>query len=662
MSNYENLIGQVLDRRYQIVKIIGSGGMAVVFEAMDLLNNRPVAVKILKDEMSSDIQAVKRFINESKAVALLSHPGIVRIYDVVISKDLKYIVMERVQGITLKSYIEKKGALSLQEILSYSEQILRALAHAHSKGIIHRDIKPQNILLLKNGRIKVADFGIAKLPGAGGVTMTDKAIGTVYYISPEQASGQAIDPRSDLYSLGVCMYEMATGTLPFMAENPLSVAMMQVHDAPRPPREIVPALPFGLEQVILGAMEKDPNRRFQDATQMLRHVTQLRTDPAFVFHTKRVKRPEPERREQPSDAAEATETSPLEPIRRILDPKAAKKSPMKKKRKQSTSMFPIIMGVAVAFLIICIVCGYVLLSAFLDMQERLQPITVTVPNVVGEVLSEELISGYDDSLYSFQIKYVQSDDFEENTVVEQDPDAGATRKVQADVSKCVIVLTVSCAEDSMMLPDFTITDHRVAEQRLIDWGIKVTKVEEHNSLIDEGHVIRTDPEIGTPLKEGDEVILYVSCGPELNSVTVPDFVGKTTSEAYELMTDSKTGILLKVGTITYEYDDKVEAGRILQQSKAPKSTVVLGTAIDFVVSLGAKPPESELPETKAPEESKAPEETKEPSETQAPSENTGSTENSGSTENGGGSENQGTDTPATPSETEASGEEGANQP
>ena len=272
MELYEKYVGLVFDNRYRVERIVGIGGMAVVFKATDLLMRRTVAIKILKDEISADEQAVQRFKHEYRAVAMLSHQNIVNIHDASVRDNIKYIVMEYVEGITLKNYMQHREVLNLREIISYTTQILRALDHAHKKGIIHRDIKPQNIMLLKNGVIKVMDFGIAKIPNAETVTMTDKAIGTVYYISPEQVNGSPTDARSDLYALGVMLYEMATGSLPFSAETPVSVALMQVNDTATPPREINPHIPVGLEQIITRAMEKDPDARYQSAEEMLRRA------------------------------------------------------------------------------------------------------------------------------------------------------------------------------------------------------------------------------------------------------------------------------------------------------------------------------------------------------------------------------------------------------
>ena len=359
MENYEKFIGQVFDNRYKIENVIGVGGMAVVFKAVDLLMRRMVAVKILREDISADEPSVQRFVNESKAVAMLSHPNIVNIYDVSVRDDVKYIVMEYIEGITLKSYIQRRQVLSFKEVVGYSIQILKALEHAHQKGIVHRDIKPQNIMLLKNGVIKVMDFGIAKLPNTDTVTMTDKAIGTVYYISPEQASGDPIDARSDLYSLGAMMYEMATGSLPFDAESPVSVALMQVNDTPTPPREVNSHVPPGLEQIILKAMEKDPSVRYQSASQMLSQLQKLRENPNVVF--------------KPTTS---------EKFKKFFSKKF-------KKSKGSRGMFPMIMGIFVSFLIVFAVCGIYIFNSVLNSSSQKGYETITVDNFVSSRYSEE---------------------------------------------------------------------------------------------------------------------------------------------------------------------------------------------------------------------------------------------------------------------------------
>ena len=280
---YEN---NILDDRYIIDKLIGVGGMAVVFRARDTyLNNMTVAIKILKDDAATDEIVVKRFKNESKAEGMLKHNNIVAVHNVSVKGKIKYMVMEFLYGLTLKSYLVAKGEpLRFEEVVSYSAQILRALSEAHRNGIIHRDIKPQNIMLLENGRIKVMDFGIAKLPDAETITVTDKAVGTVYYMSPEQANGKKnIDTRSDLYSLGAMMYELATGQVPFKGETPIAVLFKHMQEDVVPPRQINPSIPVGLEQIILCAMSKDPANRFQTADEMLGYVKRLQADKKIKF-------------------------------------------------------------------------------------------------------------------------------------------------------------------------------------------------------------------------------------------------------------------------------------------------------------------------------------------------------------------------------------------
>ena len=284
-EKYEKIVGSVLDDRYRLDELIGVGGMAVVYRATDVsVNNQVYAIKMLKEEASCDEVVVKRFKNECRAESLLKHKNIVAVYDVNVKGELKYMVMEYVYGMTLKKYlVGNNGPLELDEILSYISQVLRALRVAHNEGIIHRDIKPQNIMVLGDGKIKVMDFGIAKLPNAETVTVTDKAVGTVYYMSPEQASGKPIDPRSDIYSLGAMLYELATGEMPFRGETPVAILMKHVNEKPVPPRVLNPKIPVGLEQIIMCAMSKKPQDRFENAETMLAYVKELQRDNKIKF-------------------------------------------------------------------------------------------------------------------------------------------------------------------------------------------------------------------------------------------------------------------------------------------------------------------------------------------------------------------------------------------
>ncbi len=563
MESFERYVGQVFDKRYRIIKVIGIGGMAVVFEATDLLMRRNVAVKMLKDDINNDVQAVKRFINESKAVAMLSHPNIVNIFDVSVKDNLKYIVMELVEGITLKNYILKKGVLSFNEIMSITEQILRALDHAHQKGIVHRDIKPQNIMMLKSGVIKVADFGIAKLPNAETVTMTDKAIGTVFYISPEQASGKKIDRRSDIYSLGVTMYEMATGKLPFVADSPVTVAIMQVKNRPRPPRELNPQLPVGLEQIILGCMEKNPYNRFQSAAQMLRHIAQVKNNPKTVFRMPKA--------EQPSGTAKTSQQNPPSNVKKLVPP-----------RRSSRSMFPVIAGVASAFLIVCIISAAVLLSELFNVTSDNNTVTISIPKFVGAIYSEELEAELESRYYNVEVEYIYDANYDRNVIVAQDPLMGEKRKVIEGEQLCDLKLTVCWGAATCKLPDFAYDDARDATIELRSLGLIPTEIREEHEYIGDGYVIRTEPEAGTTMRVGDSVILYVSSGQDIEYVPTPDFY-KCDEDAVMQMLEWNG---LELGDVTFEPSDTVSKGCVIRQSRAATSPVPKGTKIDFVMSLG----------------------------------------------------------------------------
>ena len=573
MDSFERYVGQVFDKRYRIIKILGIGGMAVVFEATDLLMRRNVSVKMLKDDINNDTQAVKRFINESKAVAMLSHPNIVNIYDVSVKDNLKYIVMELIEGITLKNYILKKRVLSFHEIMNITEQILLALEHAHAKGIVHRDIKPQNIMMLKNGVIKVADFGIAKLPNAETVTMTDKAIGTVFYISPEQASGKTIDRRSDIYSLGVTMYEMATGKLPFVADSPVTVAIMQVKNRPKPPREINAQIPVGLEQIILGAMEKNPEHRFQSAAQMLRHVAQVNSNPRTVFKM-------PQHETTASSSAGSTGTVQNSPVnvKKLTPP-----------RSSSRTMFPVIAGVASAFLIVCCIAAVVVLTKLFEVTTTDNSRQITIPKYTESIYTEDLKKNLEDIGYTVEVTYMYDSNYDRYEIVAQDPLPGEKRKIIPGKQNCDLKLTVCWGAETAELKDYSYSDARTAKIELRDeLGMIVFEVTEHHDYINEGYVIRTEPEAGTTLKRGETVTLYISSGQDIKYNKMPDFEGSTEQNVMNVLRING----FKLGEVTYEYSDTVREGIVIRQSHAAGGMVPEGTKIDFVMSLGPEKTET----------------------------------------------------------------------
>ena len=559
MESYDKYVGLVFDNRYCIERVIGIGGMAVVFKATDILMRREVAVKILKDEISEDKQAVKRFINESKAVAMLSHQNIVNIYDVSVRDDVKYIVMEYVEGITLKSYIEHRHVLNFREITSYTSQMLKALSHAHKKGVVHRDIKPQNIMLLKNGIIKVTDFGIAKIPNADTLTMTDKAIGTVFYISPEQASGTEIDARSDLYSLGIMMYEMATGSLPFTAESPVSVALMQVNDAPTPPRELNPKIPVGLEQIILKAMEKDPADRYQTADEMLEQITKLRENPRIVF------------KEKGKSKKQTTRNSA-----------SSSKNSGEDSHKTSKSMFPIIMGVTLAFLIAAGIAGYHIFDRLFLNNALNDYKNLTVDNFLNVTYTDELEEWFRSSSYYNvpEIIYVYSDQ-PNGVIVDQDPNPDEVRKVLPGKQKCNLKLEVSRGVRQITVEDYSVCDYRTAETAIRKLGLKVKIEYEENAILEIGSVIRTDPEAGSIVKENDTITLYVSKGKDIIKVMMPNLVGLNEAQALARIIESN----LEVGKITYVKSDTI-AGLVVEQDCTPWYEVTAYTAVNISVSGG----------------------------------------------------------------------------
>ena len=547
----DRYIGKKLDGRYEIQEIIGVGGMANVYRAYDSIDDRTVAVKILRDEHMQNDELLRRFRNESKAIAVLSHPNIVKVYDVSFNEDIQYIVMEYIDGITLKEYIEQQKVLRWKEAVHFTVQILRALQHAHDKGIVHRDIKPQNIMLLADGTIKVADFGIARFARASQQTVTDKAIGSVHYISPEQAKGDVTDEKSDIYSVGVMLYEMTTGKLPFDAESPVSVALQQIQSQPKTPRSINPDIPEGLEDIIIRAMQKDPARRYQSAAEMLRDIDEFKRDPTVSFEYKYT---EPE------------EMSITENF--VKTAKKTKK--IKDEQVRSAPVVPVLTGITVAFIIVAILFLIGIMAMVRPFEEV--PDT-TAPNLIGMDITEakKQYPGFDIEVESSAFH----DSYDKDVIYYQNVKPGMTVK-----EKSTIKVKISSGVQTFSLADYTNFEENQVYAILTDNDIEFTTVTDYSDDIPEGYVIRTEPGVDTVVDSGTVVIIYVSLGPKTTYAIVPNVLGYKLNDA-KLMLNS-AGI--KIGSVTRV--DSTQAGTvILDQSLAAGTQVQKGTTIDLVIAM-----------------------------------------------------------------------------
>ena len=565
----DQYIGKMLDDRYEILELIGSGGMANVYKARCHRLNRLVAIKILKSDLAENADFRRRFHDESQAVAQLSHANIVSVYDVSTNSDTEYIVMELIDGITLKQYMERRGRMDWRESLHFITQIMRGLSHAHSRGIIHRDIKPQNIMVLRDGSVKVADFGIACLANAG-QTLTQEALGSVHYISPEQARGDRIDARSDIYSAGVVLYEMLTGRLPFEGDSAVSVAIQHLSSVPLAPRDIDPSIPEPLELICMKAMNSDPNKRYPTADAMLADLEKFRKDPSVDMDYIR--------RELATPSAGSEPTMPL-PTAQVAS--AVKKRTAEVRRddyrdeppRRDKKSLAIIAGIFAAALVLVVLLFKLILGDFGPASSNK---SYPVPDVRGKTVEEaQLMDEVKDIFYIEVVGTRVSDQYEPGQIVEQDPTAGKTRK-----SNLVIQVYVAEEPEKEYMKDVVGMEYRQAKLLLGDMGLGLVfkPVYENSDKYPTDVVVSTEPASDEALTKGQTVVLHISTGPE--TVTVPTFTGMAIANAIHDAQD----LGLTVGEVLYDPFNPEAPGTVVQQDIAPQTDVPGGTRITFTVS------------------------------------------------------------------------------
>lgn len=552
MNTNDKYIGKMLDDRYEISEIIGEGGMAVVYKALDHRLNRYVAVKIMRDEMAADEEFRHRFCAESHAVAMLSHPNIVAVYDVSHNDAVEYIVMELVDGITLKQYMDRRGALSWKEAVHFSKQITKALAHAHERGIIHRDIKPQNVMLLRDGTIKISDFGIAALENEIHES-NGQAIGSIHYIAPEQARGECPDARSDIYSLGVVMYEMLTGEQPYTGDTLGEIAVKHMNAEPVPPHDKIPDVPQELERVTLKAMSADLEKRYQSASEILDDLEQF-TQSQVV----------PE---------EEPEAEPVEPIRAAGEV-TKEKYRRGRRRSSRVSYMAGTFGILVTALGLFVFLWNFWLEEIFAPAERIE-----LPNFVGSRY-ESLISNPEyASLYSFQVIFVEDDSAEPGYVLSQSPNGG--RSMMITPEGISVELTVSSGAVLAEVPQVVNTDYREAIRQLRQAGFSVEVENVLSDSVTEDYVISVSPSAGEQVSTGTIIYLEVSCGSELDYVSMPNLIGLSEEAAISQIESSG----LSYGGSDRAYSD-IDAGTVIDQSVAAFSMIEEHSKIILTLSNG----------------------------------------------------------------------------
>ncbi len=597
----DKYIGRLLDNRYEILEVIGTGGMAVVYKARCHRLNRLVAIKILKDEYSQDEEFRRRFHAEGQAVAMLSHPNIVAVYDVSTVDEADYIVMELIDGISLKQYMEKKGVLNWKETLHFAMQIGKALEHAHSRGIVHRDIKPHNVMVLKNGSVKVADFGIARVMSKSN-TLTKEALGSVHYISPEQAKGGWVDSRSDIYSLGVVMYEMMAGRPPYDGESPVAVAIQHINGGAPLPSTLNPNIPGGLEQIIMKAMAVDIGKRYASATAMLYDMDEFRKEPTILFDynltaaglddatmiRSPITVPEETPREPRTTAERVAGTASGAPRPRSSQPRKSTPEEQQRTRQRKAreevgtraTTIAIVACSAVAVIAIIIFLITLVNGGMFTQNSELKD----VPELLGRIYNEQLQAEYSE----FEIilwNSSHSDKYAKDQIMEQKPAAGD--KV---VDKKIYV-TVSLGQKVTKYMDNLVNVERSsAEKFLTDQDYKVLIREEYNTEIKAGYVIRTDPAAKTELQDGQTVTLYISLGVEVKKSKMPGVVGQQLDTALTILDASG---FRNVTPVLVE-SERPE-GEVLRQSVEKNEQIDVTTEIVLEVSKGLEVRREKMP-------------------------------------------------------------------
>lgn len=577
-NNMDNMIGRRLDGRYELLELIGTGGMADIYKAKDITEDRIVAVKILKNEFAGSEDFLRRFRNESKAIALLSHPNIVKIYDVGFNEQIQFIVMEYIDGISLAEYIKLQGVLKWKDAVYFTVQILRALQHAHDRGIVHRDIKSQNVMMLPDGTIKVMDFGIARFNRETDKTLSEKAIGSVHYISPEQARGEMTDEKSDIYSVGVMLYEMLTGQKPFDGETPVAIALQHMQTPPKPPREINSSIPEGLEEITLKAMQKEPSMRYQTAGEMINDIEEFKKDPSIVFEYKYFsadgstkyfdKVSDPNAPEQ--NAAEDTLSEGEEDEDNDLyDDDDDDDEEVEERR---SPLLPILFAVASVFVIMTAWLIFSIVTRNLGNTSGASD-EMTMPNIIGMTL-DDVKEKYPDLNLDIDRQY--STDYPENEVMDQKTPAGRTIK-----KSTIVNIVISNGPQKVEVDDYANLSAQDAQIKLEKKGLKPKLVYVNDDEVAKDIVIKTEPAAHSEVSQGTVVKVYVSNGKLVKAVNVPKFVGMTIEKARKEAED-KNLKLKEVSGSSNEYKE----GEVIKQSIDANSVVNEKTEIEVTVCDG----------------------------------------------------------------------------